>query len=433
MVKITISSVTPSSIPAQGFRIGYRVLGTTGAYLTPTGSPFFSVPIQFTTNDPAGTLYEGYIQRDCGTGSPSTLYFFQTTCNCTDNTYTLSASGLRCEKTTVIAATVTNSGYCLAPSPNVVYSTFGARIYKPGFTTADLTSSLGTTSAGIDRELGTADQWKNATNSIASGPMNREAVWIDSDCDGVKNGLGSYLSTVSNIVPGSGYVDGVYNNVTLTYTSGGVPPTTNAKANITVSGGGITVVEIVDGGNGYEEGMLLSASNSQLGGSGSGFTCTVNTVILQQTTIAYVYNNPGAQKTIYIGAGGDNQFDIKVNSTLIVSSGDIGDTEFKIWHLMPVTVNKGLNYINIVATGDGSVNDAIAMVVYDNTADELAAATSTGTTADIGLTILFKSSQLNGTTYDVATCPDGYSLDTSGGSGSYVCKHIDYKPCNSIS
>ena len=75
---------------------------------------------------------------------------------------------------------------------------------------------------------------------------------------------------------------------------------------------------------------------------------------------------------------------------------------------MPINVVTGANYINLIATGDGSVNDAMAMMVYDNTAAQIIAAGSEG-----ALTIPFRSSSLRGTTYSVATCPVGYSLDTS--------------------
>jgi hypothetical protein len=40
------------------------------------------------------------------------------------------------------------------------------------------------------------------------------------------------------------------------------------------------------------------------------------------------------------------------------------------------------------------------------------------------LNILFKTSTLRGSTYDIATCPATYTLDTTGGSGNYVCKKV---------
>jgi len=55
----------------------------------------------------------------------------------------------------------------------------------------------------------------------------------------------------------------------------------------------------------------------------------------------------------------------------------------------------------------------------DNTAEQIQAATQ-----DSDLTFLFRTSEYLGETIDIATCPDGWVLDTSGGSGSYVCRRI---------
>ena len=63
------------------------------------------------------------------------------------------------------------------------------------------------------------------------------------------------------ITPGSGYTNGVYNNTALTGGSG-----TGATANITISGGGITLIQVVKGGEGYTGSDTLSASLP--GGSG---------------------------------------------------------------------------------------------------------------------------------------------------------------------
>lgn len=81
------------------------------------------------------------------------------------------------------------------------------------------------------------------------------------------------IATLSALVAGSGYVNGSYTNVPLTGGSG-----VGAQANITVSGTGVTVVTLTNSGLGYEVGDLLSASNTNLGGTGSGFSITVATI-----------------------------------------------------------------------------------------------------------------------------------------------------------
>lgn len=71
--------------------------------------------------------------------------------------------------------------------------------------------------------------------------------------------------------PGSGYVNAAYVAVPLTGGKGN-----DATADITVAGGVVTTVTINDPGSGYKIGDVLSASNTDLGGTGSGFEWTVN-------------------------------------------------------------------------------------------------------------------------------------------------------------
>lgn len=73
--------------------------------------------------------------------------------------------------------------------------------------------------------------------------------------------------------PGFSYVDGVYANVSFTGGTG-----TGATANITIAGGIITDVTIVNGGTGYVLTDMLSVNSTDVGGTGSGFQYTVTTV-----------------------------------------------------------------------------------------------------------------------------------------------------------
>ncbi len=345
MVEVTLDNLVPSTPPTDGWRVEYRIKGTTGAYITPVGSPFSSFPIVFTTTDPGGTLYEGHVWRDCGT-LESTKFNWVTPCDCTNAGvgYTVSGDGTFCEKTDTIAATVTSSGFCLAATGFGVYSQYGSRIYKPGFTAATLFLAPGTVNTYIEYNMSISPQWANTTNSIVQGPMNRRAVWIDSDCDGNKDSLSSGV----------------------------------------------------------------------------------------QTTIAFMYDNTGPAKTIYIGIAADNKFKLVVNGNIIVDTTTVdptgvNDMEFKMWHIIPVTMVNGLNYFNAVATGDGTINDAMAMCGYNNTSLQIKNATT-----DSALTIIFDSVNLRGEDYDVATCPPNYSLDTSEGSGNYVCVRKFTSICNPI-
>jgi hypothetical protein len=80
----------------------------------------------------------------------------------------------------------------------------------------------------------------------------------------------SNIKTLGAITGGSGYVDATYSNVPLTGGSGA-----NAEATITVSGGAVTAVTVTLNGSGYQVGDALSADNTDLGGTGAGFSVPV--------------------------------------------------------------------------------------------------------------------------------------------------------------
>ena len=81
------------------------------------------------------------------------------------------------------------------------------------------------------------------------------------------------IAAISTLVPGSGYGDGDYVNVPLVNGSGA-----GAQAAITVSGNAVTSITITSIGIGYEVGDVLTALNTYLGGTGSGFSITVSAI-----------------------------------------------------------------------------------------------------------------------------------------------------------
>lgn len=83
---------------------------------------------------------------------------------------------------------------------------------------------------------------------------------------GVINGLGV-------ITAGSSYTNGTYLDVSLTGGNG-----TYATADIVVSAGGVSSVTIKNGGSLYVVGDTLSAANTSIGGTGSGFSVPVASV-----------------------------------------------------------------------------------------------------------------------------------------------------------
>lgn len=81
------------------------------------------------------------------------------------------------------------------------------------------------------------------------------------------------IVTTTTLVGGTLYVNGTYTSVPLTGGTG-----TGAIATIIVAGATVTSVTITTPGSGYLVTDVLSASNTNLGGAGSGFSIAVQTV-----------------------------------------------------------------------------------------------------------------------------------------------------------
>lgn len=111
--------------------------------------------------------------------------------------------------------------------------------------------------------------------------------------DGIWNGA---ITGFNTLVGGSGYVNGTYIDVPLTGSATG----DLGKADITVSGGAVTAVTLhtpARGGFWFHAGDVVSASNANLGGTGSGFSVHVASVssgasagpvILMQSPVDFV-------------------------------------------------------------------------------------------------------------------------------------------------
>jgi len=266
--------------------------------------------------------------------------------------YTLSPDRTFCYLEETTHPEVISSGSCLVASKeNGAYSPTGAWLYDPGFTRHLPITNKHTLLPGVF--------WTGNPAGHAGDPdesaMNRDAVWIDTDCDGNKDALAA---------------------------------------------------------------------------------CSV----LQ---FSYILNL-ATPRRIYVGIAGDNTFRMDVNNVTVVqceggiypdenalpcatappaASHDASNSNFNIWHIIPLDLSAGPNYINFSGIGDGSVNDAFAAVIYNNTADEIIAATS-----DADLDILFRTRDYRGQRVDIATCPEGWQLDTSGGAGAYICRKITQVP-----
>jgi hypothetical protein len=122
-----------------------------------------------------------------------------------------------------------------------------------------------------------------AVNQVISGsniPTGTTVVAITS----------SNIKTLGTIVPGSGYTNGVYNNVPLTGGNGA-----NAEATVAVVGNVVATVTITARGAGYEVGDSLSADDADLGGGGgSGFSVPVTAIYAQAIEMSAAATGTGA-------------------------------------------------------------------------------------------------------------------------------------------
>lgn len=108
--------------------------------------------------------------------------------------------------------------------------------------------------------------------------------------------LDSHIVSGSITAAGSGYTNGTYRDIQM---SGGTG--VNAYVNITIAGGVVTSVTIVQhGGNGYTVGDVLSTSAGNIGGTGSGFTWTVSAI---STPLASFTDSVGTRWQYVVDAG----------------------------------------------------------------------------------------------------------------------------------
>ena len=120
----------------------------------------------------------------------------------------------------------------------------------------------------------------------------REGTWYDTLLPNTGRSAGEYsrgyqyplmtgvtstnsVYSLSNLVGGSGYTNGTYYNIPLRENT--FPRGNGATANITVSGGAVTAVTLVQGGTNYAVGDVLTADTADIG-PGSSFTIKVATL-----------------------------------------------------------------------------------------------------------------------------------------------------------
>lgn len=98
--------------------------------------------------------------------------------------------------------------------------------------------------------------------------------------------LQGYIATLTGLIGGSSYTNGIYQNVPLT---GGLG--NSALATITVAGNVVTSVVITNQGKIYAVGDTLSAANGNIGGTGTGFSINVSSLVQGSIRPIYDPNN----------------------------------------------------------------------------------------------------------------------------------------------
>jgi hypothetical protein len=189
------------------------------------------------------------------------------------------------------------------------------------------------------------------TPATATGTVRSIVTAVNNHAEGEVTELKSgVISSVNNtsIVGGSSYVSGTYVRVPLTSTTGSG---TGAIANITVTLGSVTTVDITYGGIGYAVGNYLSASNTYLGGTGSMFRVTVSNVethlylnlisgskfIGSQASPDYISDNLSTLNTITL----TDERDIEFDADLLSNGGGVDYTLNQVTTLAPHGLQNG--------------------------------------------------------------------------------------------
>jgi hypothetical protein len=102
---------------------------------------------------------------------------------------------------------------------------------------------------------------------------------------------GGFILTGTITTAGTGYTNGTYIDIPLTVVSNNTGIAANAIGNITIGGGGVTAVTLQSPGYGFTIGDTLSVAAANVGGTGSGFVYTVNTVQSAQKYSSYTPMN----------------------------------------------------------------------------------------------------------------------------------------------
>lgn len=214
---------------------------------------------------------------------------------------------------------------------------------------------------------------ENGQNYLYSGSQSYLQMWQTDNNNGIGTGpinigFNGEILTLGTLVAGSGYTNGTYTAVPL-YGGSGL----NAVATIVVAGNVVTTVTLTAGGENYTAGDVLTTSNTNIGGTGSGFSINAATVV-----------NGGAILTL---------------NTLVAGSGYTNGT----YTLVPLS--------------GGSGSGAVATVVVAGTVVTTVTLTSSGNNYIVGNVLTTNNSNIGGTgsgfSIKVATIVNGFTANAN--------------------
>jgi len=175
-------------------------------------------------------------------------------------------------------------------------------------TTIGSNSLYSNTTGGYNSAVGYQSMY-NTTSTLGSGFVGSQIV----------NGLGK-------VTGGSGYVDGIYPNVSLTYLSGSTAISYPTGVQIVVSGGSVTSVTLgTNFGAGFKDlSTIMTAPASSIGGSGTGFSVEISNIVVPNfnTAIGYgaLYSNKSNSGNTAVGFNALSSYVAQVDGPYKVTS-----------------------------------------------------------------------------------------------------------------
>lgn len=132
----------------------------------------------------------------------------------------------------------------------------------------------------------------------------------------------------------------------------------------------------------------------------------VNNPTSDDTITVFTYLQTTEEKTIHVGMIGDNYFKLELNGSLMVQSRYLWESSnFTYLNIFPVTLPEGNNLLTFSGIGDGTVSQALGVIILDNTKDEI----FDNPVSKGYWNVLWSSNDAIGDT--VKLCPAGYAYD----------------------